>query len=141
MAELHAHANGATYLRKFGNLSIYPRDRKPVHPSVRTTNKQVRLTSAQSRCILLCDRFGLSTDRELRRVKKRFQGSARRVKMGEGEEKIRLHAAIVCLANALHWIDGSSDWCGSGSSIASCQSRPHRNIHFPGLRLGTFLIS
>ena len=61
--------------------------------------------------------------------------------MGEGEEKIRLHAAIVCLANAVHWIDGSSDWCGSGRSIASCQSRSRRNIHFPGLRLGTFLIS
>ena len=33
---------------------------------------------------------------------------------GGGQEKIHLHAAIVCLANAIHWIDGSSDWCGLG---------------------------
>ena len=39
---------------------------------------------------------------------------------GEGEEKICLHAAIVHLANAIHWMDGGSDCCGFGCSIASC---------------------
>jgi len=33
---------------------------------------------------------------------------------GVGEEKIHLHTAIVCLAKAVHRIDGSSDWCGFG---------------------------
>ena len=56
---------------------------------------------------------------------------------GGGEEEIRLHvashAAIVSLANAVYWIDGSSaDWCGFGCSIASYQSRSHRNTHLPG---------
>ena len=59
---------------------------------------------------------------------------------GGGEEKIRLQAASFCLANAVHWIDESSDRCGFGCSIASCQSRSHRNIHFPGLPRGVFLI-
>ena len=34
-----------------------------------------------------------------------------------GEETIGLHAVSVCLANAVHWIDGSSDWCGFGCRL------------------------
>ena len=39
----------------------------------------------------------------------------------EREGKIRLHATILRLANAVHWIDGCSDWCGFRCLIASSQ--------------------
>ena len=57
---------------------------------------------------------------------------------GGGEEKLQLHAVIVCLANTIHWIDGSSDWCGFRCSTASCQSRSCRIIYFLGLPHSVF---
>ena len=39
---------------------------------------------------------------------------------GKGKKKICLRAAIVRLANAIHWIDRGSDCCGFKCSIASC---------------------
>ena len=64
---------------------------------------------------------------------------------GRGEEKkIRLHTAIVCLADARALDTRGSSACGgallgavSDVSIASCQSRSHdrshSNTHFPRL--------
>ena len=81
----------------------------------------------------------VQTDWWLGRVDKWFQGRGWCVKIGRGRgQNINLHAAIVCLANTIHWIDGSSDWCSFGCLIASCQSKSHRNI--PGLPRGVFLI-
>ena len=44
-------------------------------------------SSLQSKCILQCKWFGRWTDRDLRWVKKQFQGRGWWVKIGEGREK------------------------------------------------------
>ena len=65
------------------------------------------LISGHCKAIVLYSAIDLDvqTDRELERVKKWFQGRGWRVKIGErdavgGGGEIRLHTAIVCLANA-----------------------------------------
>ena len=65
--------------------------------------------------LMQCEWFGRWTDRELGQVKKWFQGRGWWVKIGEGEGRKNMPARSHCsLGNAIHWIDGGSDWCGVG---------------------------